>query len=613
MGVINWKYIGLWTALMLAGPELCAQQESFDFLNASATSYSDGAYVGDNGSLWTYAGVRAVRNQFAIEGTSMGFGDQAVPERFVQTLVGAQGIGDLQLQIRSYFTAGTATDRTVRVLVNEEEVGRQTLQAMGTVEDMVLGGIDVEGPLSLRIEAVGPRQIVIDNLAWTPVPPPQPAPPAPLDLSWVQSSATAAFITWRQPSGIEPRGYVLLVEPTFAGEWPQDGVPASYLSGVDGMYLLAGDARGFELQGLQPGIPYSVTLVPWSNNGTRTRYTSLASLPTLTMAIVHTAQWPIPADMGGQIEMILRELLGYPPGPDELQFWQHRFAQVGNLSVWLEEVLRMPHLQRQREFLATHQLWWGHFPHTRYWYVDVQRDMETRAWQGLPGLVLWLADNSMARPVQDDAEQFRFFWGNRHGREPTLAQELQAASRMQGSLGTLSADESLQPVQQLLIELARERPGTRTPVIAEPPNANWYLASRLALLVYHFWPYAHGAATAELLTPYLQRPLEDFVRELWQHPHYLHRQQFYWLGAWGSGTGFALPGLGWFWYDEESWPWVWFAAGGWCYVIPGQRPEAEAFVWNENFGWLYLNREWMPWMFSFGDADWRYGWSSLGK
>lgn len=469
MVITNIKQLTILAALGVGLSSMHAQQETFEFLNASATSYSEGAFVGDNGSLWTFAGVRSVRNQFAIEGTSMGFGDQALPERFVQTFIGVQGIGDLQLQMRSYFTAGTAGERTIRVLVDGDEVGSQTLEAMGTVENMLVRGIDREGPLSLRIEAVGSRQIVIDNLAWTPVPPPQPAPPAPFDFSWIQSDHTAIQLDWQQAEGVQPRGYLLIVDPHFRGEWPTDGREAAQWQGMPGVHLLNGNDRSFRLSGLQPGVPYQITLIPYSNNGQRTRYTAPDQLPKISVQLVHTAQWPIPEDDESWIVLVLRELLGYPPGEDELQFWLHRYRQVGNLTVWLEEVLRMPHLSRQREFLATHYLWWGHFPNTRYWYIDVQRDLVQREQPGLAGLVLWLAQHSPARPVMDPSEEFRFIWRNRHGVEPTLPQQLQAAYRLQTQVGPQSEGQGLNPLHQLLIDLASERPGTRTPVIAERP------------------------------------------------------------------------------------------------------------------------------------------------
>lgn len=591
---------------------LCSAQASFEgfhYLNASATSYTDGAFVGDNGSLWTYAGVRSVRNQFAIEGTSLGFGDQVLAERYLQTFIGEQGIGDLSFQMRSYFTAGSAEDRSVTVYVNDAELGTQSLQVMNTVETFRLQGVDIEGPLLLRIEASGPRQIVIDNIQWTPVPPPSPAPAAAEGLNAWQSGPTSIQVSWQAPNlAWNPRGFLLVLLPLYSGSYPGDGTPPEHYAQEPGVHYVSGSYRSWEITGLQPGVIYTVQLIPFSNGGSRVRYTAQAQISTFPVQLVPIATWPVAQDPELRAEQVLRDLLGYPPGPDELQFWLHRLQHSGNFSVWLEDTLRMPHLIRQYEFLAAHFLWWGYFPNTRYWFIDVNRDLYSSGLQGLTGLATWLANTTTALPQLSEAEQFVRFWRHRHGMDPTLPQRLQASTRMQSMVTSEGTDPILSPSLQLFIDLTREIPGALDPVIAEPPNARWFLLSRLALLVYHFWPYAHGAASVEFLNAWAHRSLEDFLSHLQQHPHYLHRHQFYWLGSWPAGEGFALPGVGWFWYDEQTYPWIWFPSVGWTFAVPGANPETETFLWHGNDGWFYWNRNWLPWMFNFAADEWRYGW-----
>ncbi len=140
--------------------------ESFDNLDAPTGSYDlDGSFIGNNDIEWSYNQVRKVTDAtYYITDPSAGFPISG--DRHIQATISG-GIGSLEYKTRSYFTGGGASDRTIRVLVNGNEVDSYTLEAMGTVYTRTIDNIDVAGTFTLRFESTGTRQIIIDDIEWT--------------------------------------------------------------------------------------------------------------------------------------------------------------------------------------------------------------------------------------------------------------------------------------------------------------------------------------------------------------------------------------------------------------------------------------------------------------
>ena len=138
--------------------------ESFNNLNAAAGSYGNSSYVGDNGVTWTYGEGRLVTATYNITGTSIGF--NATGTRFASALSGANGVGTLNYSVRSYFTGGVATDRTMEVYVNGSLVESYTLAAMNTVYNRSVI-VNQTGNVTIEFRSTGARQIVLDTISWT--------------------------------------------------------------------------------------------------------------------------------------------------------------------------------------------------------------------------------------------------------------------------------------------------------------------------------------------------------------------------------------------------------------------------------------------------------------
>ena len=138
--------------------------ESFTSLDAPGGTYGAGSYTGDNGVTWTYAEARTVTTTHNITGTSIGFADSGT--RNVTATSTSNGVGDITFSMRSYFTGGNASDRTIQVYVNGTLYGTYTLAAMSTVYTHTVTANE-PGTVSIEFRSTGSRQVVIDDISWT--------------------------------------------------------------------------------------------------------------------------------------------------------------------------------------------------------------------------------------------------------------------------------------------------------------------------------------------------------------------------------------------------------------------------------------------------------------
>lgn len=158
------KIFTLLTTMVFIGVSFAQGSESFTNLNASGSTYSNGSFTGDNGVVWTYGQGRKATGTDAINTTSIGLKDSGT--RFVKANSGVNGVGTLTYSVRSYFTGGTAADRTVEVWVNGTKLETYTLEAMATTYTRTVTA-NVAGNVLIEFKSTGTRQIVLDNVSWT--------------------------------------------------------------------------------------------------------------------------------------------------------------------------------------------------------------------------------------------------------------------------------------------------------------------------------------------------------------------------------------------------------------------------------------------------------------
>lgn len=158
------KIFTLLTTMVFTGVFFAQGSESFTNLNASASAYSDGSFTGDNSVVWTYGQGRKATGTDAINTTSIGLKDTGT--RFVKANSGVNGVGTLTYSVRSYFTGGTAANRTVEVWVNGTKLETYTLAAMATTYTRTVTA-NVPGDVLIEFKSTGTRQIVLDDISWT--------------------------------------------------------------------------------------------------------------------------------------------------------------------------------------------------------------------------------------------------------------------------------------------------------------------------------------------------------------------------------------------------------------------------------------------------------------
>lgn len=153
--------------------------ESFNNSNAPGNTYTSGSFIGDDGFTWEYVQGRTPDATNSINGTSLGYDNSGTGYLRTST---SGGIGNLTYNIRSYFTGGTASERTVEVWINGILYDSYELPSMNTVYTQALSGVNVVGTFLLEFRSVGSRQVVLDDISWT-------CYTSPNTLSWLNLSS----------------------------------------------------------------------------------------------------------------------------------------------------------------------------------------------------------------------------------------------------------------------------------------------------------------------------------------------------------------------------------------------------------------------------------------
>ncbi len=139
--------------------------ETFTNVNAPASTYGSGSYVGDNGLQWNYTGARKPDTNFFVDAQPIGFGDSTRNPREVYSSTISSGVGDLSVKYRKYFTgAGT---RSFEVYVNSTLVGSVSDANNTNAETFVTNGVNVSGAVVIKIVGTGGKQFIVDTLSWS--------------------------------------------------------------------------------------------------------------------------------------------------------------------------------------------------------------------------------------------------------------------------------------------------------------------------------------------------------------------------------------------------------------------------------------------------------------
>lgn len=269
-------FISLATASIAQGQG----SESFDNHTAPGNTYASGTYTGDGGVSWSYSGARNPSAAFQIDGKSIGFGTTSHNPRYVNATVSG-GVGSVTYKTRSYFTGGSAANRTIQLWVDGNLEESFTLPAMGTIYTRTVSGIDAAGTVEIEFRATGSRQIVLDTVSWTGYVPATDLPPTMgvLDITDI-GSTTATFeseVTDDGGASVTARGFVYSLTST-------NDDPLIGGSGVT--QVSSGSGTGVfdeDITGLTVGSEYSVKAYATNSEGTTyTPVETFTTFPALT-------------------------------------------------------------------------------------------------------------------------------------------------------------------------------------------------------------------------------------------------------------------------------------------------------------------------------------------
>lgn len=219
------KYNILWLLMGFSFLGFGQGSETFTNLNADGNQYSNGSFVGDGEITWTYSQARKITSTYVINGTTIGFDDSG--DRYVKATVSG-GVGSVTYSVRSYWTSGDETNRTIELWVDGAMKESFTLSAMETVFTRTVSDINISGFIDIEFKSTGTKQIALDDVIWTGY-----GPPNPTNFSIDHISSTKMQLSWTAP--VDPYDKVLI--------FGRDGAAVDHFPSGTGLDYFDSDAN----------------------------------------------------------------------------------------------------------------------------------------------------------------------------------------------------------------------------------------------------------------------------------------------------------------------------------------------------------------------------------
>ncbi len=136
--------------------------ETFDNHNATAGSYTNNSFVGDNGVTWTYVRGRA-DNGYQVNGKSFMFATNGTPQPKITSSVITGGVKNLKLYMRKAFTG--AGNRQIALYINGNLIANSIAWDNTNIQILEVNDLDLPGDFVIEVRNLG-SQVVIDDLSW---------------------------------------------------------------------------------------------------------------------------------------------------------------------------------------------------------------------------------------------------------------------------------------------------------------------------------------------------------------------------------------------------------------------------------------------------------------
>jgi endonuclease I len=132
--------------------------ETFSFMPATSSSYSNRSWKGDNDFNWTATNARTDEQ---IDGRAICFKNEGEPYLLSQTLSG--GVSSVSFKHQQKYTGSGGT---ITLFINNQQFGEPVVVS-STVNTATFSNIDVTNDFTIKLVSNGLSRIAIDNLAWT--------------------------------------------------------------------------------------------------------------------------------------------------------------------------------------------------------------------------------------------------------------------------------------------------------------------------------------------------------------------------------------------------------------------------------------------------------------
>lgn len=251
--------------------------ENFNNYVGTSGTYSDGTFVGQDGSTWTYTQCRSDR---AIVAPSPCLGKNRTPAANVYSGVLHNGCGVISFDFKQGFSSAV----NLNLLINGLVVGNVTSPG-GTADTSIVHNsgsinVNVSGDFEIRFEQADNAtsgQVTVDNVTWTsygggPLPEPTNYPTA----FTATPSAFTINIAWVDAIGAQlPTAYLILGSEEDNIDLPIDGIPEPNdpdLADGTGALNITPGIQSCQFSGLQSNKQFFFKIFPYTNTGTSINY-----------------------------------------------------------------------------------------------------------------------------------------------------------------------------------------------------------------------------------------------------------------------------------------------------------------------------------------------------
>ena len=257
-----------------------------NFANYAGTSgtYSDGTFVGQDGSTWTYAQCRSDR---AIVAPSPCMGKNRTPAADVYSGTIHNGCGVISFDYKQ----GYSTAVNLNLLINGLVLKNVTSPG-GTADTSIVHNsgsvtVNLTGDFEIRFEqAVNTTsgQVTVDNVTWTAYS--GGVLPEPTNYPTNFTAVPTAFtinLNWTDATGAQlPTAYLVLASEENNIELPIDGVPQpddpALADGTGALNILPG-VQSCQFGSLQSNKQFFFKIFPYTNTGTSINYKTNGTPP----------------------------------------------------------------------------------------------------------------------------------------------------------------------------------------------------------------------------------------------------------------------------------------------------------------------------------------------